>query len=165
MFIVFMCCTDIEVLCFSTRERTQRAETQRETESCAMRLSVVRVRALERARDCVRRESARTQMLALPSLDTLFAATVLSDSRHGKTPIWRRPIFTFSPLFTQLFLLLLRQTVPKRTIPPKIEHMQLGSAVARAWREQARACFESPSSIAPCAGGCLSGALRHAFCS
>ena len=28
------------------------------------------------------------------------------------------------------------------------------SAVTRAWREQARACFESPSSTAPCAGGC-----------
>jgi hypothetical protein len=26
--------------------------------------------------------------------------------------------------------------------------------VARAWREQVRACFESPSSTAPCAGGC-----------
>ena len=29
------------------------------------------------------REREHTQMLALPSLDTLFAATVLSDNRHG----------------------------------------------------------------------------------
>jgi hypothetical protein len=33
-----------------------------------MRLSVVRVRALERARDCVRRERAHTQMLALHAI-------------------------------------------------------------------------------------------------
>jgi hypothetical protein len=76
VFIVFMFCTDIEVfwstLPLDVSARRMRAyETCRETkktESCAMRLPVVRERALERARDCVRRERAHTQKFALHAI-------------------------------------------------------------------------------------------------
>ena len=85
MFIVFMRCTDIEVLWFSTcgrveYESVRNVQRDKEKHKVVLCYCLSYACGLWRERAIAYAESARTHkcLRCMPSLDTLFAATVLS---------------------------------------------------------------------------------------